>query len=293
MADEQLKIGVSVDVGPLAQLAAVSETTAKSTETLTRSMQRLGQEALTGKMRAADWVAEQYRAEAAAMALGLQTKQAATSVDSLTRAMASSGTRIAAAELGLGQLGMAFGRVAGASNLLAPAMAAAFPVFAGLALVNVVDTLYGKLRALEMAAYAEAAAWQKIDHESAVSFENIDRAIDAANVKIVDLTQGKLEAFKLERTQIGNGAVAMAGDPPNRSLLHRRLSPKFARNRFDLRSNIVRSFLRRPNVNLVDYTFRGSDSSHVSISSVAQRSAARTPGQPYHRLGNAQPSAHQ
>jgi hypothetical protein len=215
MAD--LKIGTSIDLGPLGKLGEASKQVASNLDAMAERFVKSG---LTAKEAASALTNMGYSASSAAAAVKAfstatagataQTVAATTSVDGLTRALAAGGVRIASTELGVGQLGFALGRVGAASSLVAPALAVAFPVFAATALVDVVDRAYTKLRELGLEAMRNAEGWEKIDHSENVAFETLDRQIERADDKIVELTSGKLAAMQLELRQIGDGAVEMA-----------------------------------------------------------------------------------
>lgn len=216
MAD--LKIGTSIDVGPLGKLGAASKEMASNLDVLAERFVKSG---LTAKEAASALTNMGYSAATAAAAVktfatatagaAAQTAAATSSVDGLTRALAAGGVRIASAELGVGQLGFALGRVGAASSLVAPMLAASFPLFAASALVDVLDRAYTKLQDLGLEAMRNAEAWEKIDHAENVSFETLDRQIERADEKITALTEGKLAALELGMRHIGDGAIEMAG----------------------------------------------------------------------------------
>src|SRR6267142_6295836 len=76
-----------------------------------------------------------------AVTLGKESAAAATGVDSMTRALASGGVRIASSELGLGQLGFSLARVAGSSAMLSNALQFAFAPLSATALIGQVVRL--------------------------------------------------------------------------------------------------------------------------------------------------------
>jgi hypothetical protein len=211
MAEATLRIGVEVDASPMSVLAATSRELEGGLSRMAVQFMASGLSAKDAASALVSLGASEKDAAAACGLLSRETAVATTGVDGLSRAMAASGVRIAAQELGLNGMGMAFGRVAGASTALAGALQYAFPVFAAGAFVQVLGTMYEKLRVLEMESFLFAEAWQKIDHESASSFESLDRQIDRCDDKIAELTVGKLGALQLGMKQIGDGAVEMSG----------------------------------------------------------------------------------
>lgn len=139
---------------------------------------------------------------------GKGTTGAITGMD---RAMAMASGRIAGMGVGAGMLGGALARIGAQSAALAPVLAAAFPILLIGAFIDILDKAWVKLRELEMEGLLNAEAWQKINHESASADEAIEKSIDHLKVKLVELTQGKLPALRLEMRQIGDGAVDMSG----------------------------------------------------------------------------------
>src|SRR6266849_8607428 len=67
---------------------------------------------------------------------------ATTQMSSMERAMAMATGRLAGFTLGAGMVGGALGRVAAASSVLGPLLAVAFPVFAAIALVDILAKGY-------------------------------------------------------------------------------------------------------------------------------------------------------
>src|SRR5689334_22383495 len=75
--------------------------------------------------------------EARIAELEKQLSTTTVAITGMDRAMAGGAARIAAYEAGLGPLGFALSRVGASSETLAPILAAAFPVFAAIALIGV------------------------------------------------------------------------------------------------------------------------------------------------------------
>jgi hypothetical protein len=215
MAD--LKVGVQVDASALGQLGEASKQVASNFDTLADRFIKSG---LTAKETASALQNLGYTAAQAAtatakfttntIAAAAASSAAANSVGALDKALASGAVRIAAAEAGLGPLGFAFARIGSASSGLAPILAAAFPVFAAAAFIDILARGYEKLREFSEEGFRSVQAWEKISHAETVSFETLDTQIAHADEKIAELTSGKLAGLELGMKHIGDGAVAMA-----------------------------------------------------------------------------------
>src|SRR5437773_7896330 len=145
----EMRVGVSVDVGPLEQLSSSARTVDSTLSSLVR---RFSESGMSAKDCEGALIGLGYSAKQAAAAMtslqgavsGAASPMAAatTAVTSLDRAFATGGVRIAAYESGLGPLGFALSRIAGASATLAPILSAAFPVFALTAFVDLAGRAY-------------------------------------------------------------------------------------------------------------------------------------------------------
>src|SRR5580700_3056352 len=132
---EPIQTRVEVDVSQLGNLSAAAQRVAAATSTMAERFVASGMTAAEAAS-ALQNLGMSASAAAAATArfnttLGAAAQQAATAtagIAGMDRAMASGAVRIAASELGLGQLGFAFAREGAASSALAPALAVAFPV---------------------------------------------------------------------------------------------------------------------------------------------------------------------
>ena len=111
--------------------------------------------------------------------VGAEEEAAATKVDLMTRSLAYSGTRVAAYDLGLGQLGYALGRVGAVSNTLAPILAAAFPVFAIFALIDVVKQASETITKWREASLVAAEAQHKVEEAIARNQDKIEEQRNA------------------------------------------------------------------------------------------------------------------
>ncbi|MCU1317248.1 MAG: hypothetical protein JWN63_2570, partial [Candidatus Acidoferrum typicum] len=214
---EDLKIKVVADISGLSALAGASEQVASSVSSMAERFVKSGLSAEQAASALRNMGVSAKEAASATAAFGVNVAAAASktvaatnAVDGMTRAMAASGVRIAASELGLGQLGFAFSRVGSASSALAPILSAAFPVFGAIALVDLLDHMYDKLREVSLESLHNAETWETIDHSGNVAFENLDRSIERADEKIVELSQGKLAGLELALKHVGDGAVQMA-----------------------------------------------------------------------------------
>jgi hypothetical protein len=215
---DNLKIEVAVDVGPVDQLGASAKNLAGSISTLAAQFVASG---LSAKEAASALQNLGYSAAQAAAAtknlasaeemVGAAAAVTTAKVDAMTRALGMGATRIAASEAGMGQLGFALTRVTSASPALAAALQYAFAPLIAVALISEIEKVYQKLRSVEMESLTFAENWQKIDHAGASALHSIDLELDRTDVKIVELTQGKLAAMNLELRQIGDGAIEMAG----------------------------------------------------------------------------------
>lgn len=143
--------------------------------------------------------------------VGAAASSTAAQMTGMDRAMAMADGRVLGMLGGFGMLGGALGRVGAASSTLGPILAAAFPVILAVAFVDILGKAWEGLRKLSLEAFNNAIAWEKIDHESNAALEQIDRSIERIGAKVVELTQGKMAALRLEMRQIGDGSVEMAG----------------------------------------------------------------------------------
>lgn len=137
-------------------------------QTMTKALQELS---AAGLITAQTEVA----AGAAAQELGDQHEVAAVKIDAMTRVLASSGVRIAAAELGVGQLGYALSRIGGISQTLAPILAAAFPIFAAVAFIQIMEMVVKGLQEWANEAEKSAEEMAKWDREVLKSGEEVDK----------------------------------------------------------------------------------------------------------------------
>jgi hypothetical protein len=232
-ADDQLNIKIVVDATQLtagmseatatvqsasAQMAAALAETSPAATKMGASLKQAGMSAIDAAsamknlgFSAKETTAALASAGFAAEAVAAKTIEATASVSGMERAMAMASGRIAGMAGGAGMLGGALSRVGAASSTLAPILAAAFPVLGALALADILGNLYEKLRKVSMEGLENADAWQKINHESAAAMEAANKGIEQLEVKLENLTQGKMAALRLEMKQIGDGSVEMSG----------------------------------------------------------------------------------
>ncbi len=208
---EPLKIGVQVNTSALGDLARASENVASRVSTMAAQFKAGGLSAEECASALENLGIGAKTAAEAAGVVSVQTRAASNSVDSLTRALATSGVKLAGVESGVAALTRPFAALIGSSQALAPVVAGVFPVFAATAMVDVVGRLYEKLRDLEFSAFRNAEAWQRIDHESTAMLAHIDAGIASASAHVAEFTSRKLAELQVEMSNIGDGAVQMAG----------------------------------------------------------------------------------
>jgi hypothetical protein len=143
---EPIRGRVEIDVSQLGNLASASESVASSTQTMAQRFLAAGLSAREAQSALQNLGVSAKAAQAAvagfstaAVVAGTSAADAATKVDSMTRAMAAADVRIASSIGGLGGLGSAFARVGAASSTLAPILAAGFPVLLAIAFVDIVE----------------------------------------------------------------------------------------------------------------------------------------------------------
>ena len=190
---DNLRVGIEVNVVPLSQLSTAAEQVAKSTTTAAGAFARLNE--VTGglPMRASEALAKLHALETQEKEVARASEEAARGMTSLDRAMATSAVRIAGAESGLGGLVGGFARVAGASESLAPVLAAAFPVIAGLDLIDMLQ------RGGE-----ELHKWIRLSEETASKSEEWAMAITHVD-----------DQMKLENDQLDNTIAKLEHKPEN------------------------------------------------------------------------------
>ncbi len=215
--DPTLRIAIEVDTQQLTALSTASQQVASSTSSMAEKFIKSGLSASEAASALQHLGMSAREAQVAVAAFdgtltqtATQSAATAASVTTLDKALASGAVRIASTEAGLGPLGFALARIGSASAGLAPLLAAAFPILAAVALVDVAGRLYEKLHELSLEALRNSENWEKIDHASNVAFESLDTQIDHADEKIIELTEGKLASLELELKHIGDGAVQMA-----------------------------------------------------------------------------------
>jgi hypothetical protein len=129
----------------------------------------------------------------------LELTEQAGKVDKVTGAFAYSTGRIGAVELGVGQLGFAFARLGAVIPGLAQIMAAAFPVVAAIAFIDIVESGIKKMQewkdqALKSA--EEEAKWER-------TIEKTTEALDKANERLTSGISG-IAGMSEEMAHIGD-----------------------------------------------------------------------------------------
>jgi hypothetical protein len=133
--------------------------------------------------------------------VGTSAEGAAVGITSTERAATVATARIAGMEAGSGMLGGALGRVAATSSTLAPILSAAFPLFAVIAAVQIVEDFSGKIEALRDEADQTTTKW---DDFSASIVKQSD-SLQIENLKLAD-TVAKLEGHP-EPNQLAIGLL--------------------------------------------------------------------------------------
>jgi len=203
MADEQLSVAVLIDTAPLAsgtaevsaavdQMAARIKTAFGSVENAPEpvrlALQMLNAELAKTTPNAANVQSMMSALNETFAQTDGQVKKATASMSGLDRAMAMATGRIAAAELGMGMMGSALARVGAASGALGPILAAAFPVFAAVALASVVGSLIEKL----VKAQEEARKLALEDINLSIHALDLEHSLELENLKLDDQIE-KLE----------------------------------------------------------------------------------------------------
>lgn len=120
--------------------------------------------------------------------VALEEDEVTSSSTRMDGAMTYAGLRIGGNAIGAGYLGTALGVVARASSALTPIIAAAFPIFGAMALVEVIDTIVSKIQKMEDELNKATA---EFDDLAASTYETAD-ALEIQNLKMED-TITKLE----------------------------------------------------------------------------------------------------
>jgi hypothetical protein len=212
MADP-LKIGVEVDVGQLEKLASASKSVAASANEMKAAFASTANDAaqLAARLLAQGVSANDakgalinlgYSAKAAAAAMkllasgaedaGKKAAGAGTNIDGMTRALASGAVRIAASELGMGQLGFAFARVGAASAAIAPILASAFAIVSVVAFVQMIEHA---IEAYQKWIHLGEETVHKIDDQT-LSLQHESDQLDVVNIRLqnqIDKLQHKPE----------------------------------------------------------------------------------------------------
>jgi hypothetical protein len=195
-----------------AALAANLPASQAALSSVARMAQTFMQSGLSAKEAQAALVSQGLAAKEAAVAMaelgiataatGTETQATTAKLDSMTRALAYSGVRLASNELGVGQLGFALARVGSISATLAPLMAAAFPVFAIFAFVQITESAaktVAEWTGEVQKAADESAKWERELLKSA-------EAVDKMNEKLAG-TVGPLAEDAERMADLGHKAI--------------------------------------------------------------------------------------
>jgi len=134
--------------------------------------------------------------------VGAAAGSAATQLTGMDRAMAMATGRLAGFTVGAGMLGGALGRVGAASSTLGPLLAAAFPVFAVVIAVDLIDKLLDKLEELAEQPYKVRIAFTELDIAMDKSLQGAQNQLDKLQTKFLTLTQGPLAGMRFELEHI-------------------------------------------------------------------------------------------
>lgn len=198
---DNLKVGVSVDVGETAKLQAAAEETTSAIGRMAKSFMDSGLSAEEAASALKNMGFAAKEASAAVGLLGTATKktgqdieQTETKVTALTRALAYSTARLASNELGAGQFGFALARVGSISSSVAPVLAMAFPVFAATMLVTVIGDMVEKYE-----------QWSRLGVETTQHMDSLNASIEIQTDKL-----------ELENVKLDNQINKLSGVPQNR-----------------------------------------------------------------------------
>jgi hypothetical protein len=199
---EPLFIGVQVDVSPLETLGNATKAMAErfiqsglSAKEAASALQNLGVSAKEAAEATGTF-------GAAAAAAGEQTARATTSIDSMTRAMAAADVRVVSSISGLGGLGNAFARVGAASSTLAPILAAAFPVIAAVALVDIIGDIVDKFSEWARKEDQVKIAWNGLALGMLGDTDRANQELQHLNEKFVGLTQGGIAELQRQLADV-------------------------------------------------------------------------------------------
>jgi hypothetical protein len=134
--------------------------------------------------------------------LKLFTDDTTGSLNRMDNAMAMATARMAGMTSGLGFAGAAMGRVAAASSTLGPLLALAFPVFAAVALLDVLGLMFDKLDELAVQPDKVRIAFTELWIAMEKSLDSARDKIDKLHEKFLTLTQGPLAGMRFELEHI-------------------------------------------------------------------------------------------
>jgi hypothetical protein len=215
MADARVSVTVTADTSTLTALNQELVAVSNTAKTMAADFKAAGlSSAEAGAALRSAGVSTQVMA-AALKSVGYEAEAAAGKISGLERAEAMAVARGGAMAAGMGGLGMAMGRVAAQSPVLASALSAAFPVFLGLAAIDMLGHLASGIDELAAKEEKSAATWEKIENKSLSAIESENRAIGSLEESIVKLTDGELESLRLKMQLIGDGSVEMASKMPS------------------------------------------------------------------------------
>ncbi len=215
MAENPLKVGLEVDIAQASKFAEASKQVAASTGAMGQQFRETGSAATDMAARFLKSGMDVETTKGALVGLGLSAKAAAatmvelgvataatgtemaaasTKVDAFTRQLANSAIRIASTELGMGQLGFAFGRLGAMSSTLAPILASTFTVFAVIAFVEMIEKA---IESYEKWIHLGEETVHKLDDQT-LSLAHESDALDVVNLRLqnqIDKLEHKPENF--------------------------------------------------------------------------------------------------
>jgi len=215
VAENPLKVGLEVDIAQASKFAEASKQVAASTGAMGQQFRETGSAATDMAARFLKSGMDVETTKGALVGLGLSAKAAAatmvelgvataatgtemaaasTKVDAFTRQLANSAIRIASTELGMGQLGFAFGRLGAMSSTLAPILASTFTVFAVIAFVEMIEKA---IESYEKWIHLGEETVHKLDDQT-LSLAHESDALDVVNLRLqnqIDKLEHKPENF--------------------------------------------------------------------------------------------------
>jgi len=223
MVSSEVEVAVAENVAAEAarvQAAAQAQAAAASTAAVTSNakLSAAAQQA-SAMMTKQGFSAKQ--AEQALISLGYSAKEAAAAmrelatppplepavqqISSMDRAMAMGGVRIAAYELGLGQLGYAFARVGAVSAALAPILAALFPLLAATAFIQIIESALKTMEEWRNKAVDMAETAAKFERAVLKSVEAVDKLQESLAGLVGPIAAAEVELANMDKAVVDLG----------------------------------------------------------------------------------------